>query len=315
MTSSPSVSVVLPVRNAATHLRDTAASVLSQEEVDLELIVVENGSTDETPRLAAELARSDGRVRVIRSEPAGLTNALIAGCAAARAEVIARQDAGDVSLPKRLRRQLALFADDPDRVLVSCGVRYAGPRGEELYTATESDGEAVRRSLLHDDPSRIRGINHHGSAMFLRKAYQDAGGYRPEFRFAQDLDLWIRLAQRGSIAFAPEVLYVASITPESISSLHRSEQLELTGLAVSIRDARAEAERAALLSAASAVQATRPGVSRRELARGYYFIGSCLRARRDRRATHYLAECVRRDPLHWRAWISLLASLTQGSRA
>jgi hypothetical protein len=308
MSRLPAVSVVMPVRNAEAYLRSSVASVLSQKGIDLELIVVENGSNDGTPRILEELAQSDSRIRVLRSDPPGLTAALIAGCAAARADVIARQDAGDRSLPERLGRQFALLEADPSLVLVSCAVRYVGPEGEELYDAAERDGEAVRRSLLLDDASHIRGINHHGTAMFRRKAYLEAGGYRPQFRFAQDLDLWIRLGSLGAIAFLAEALYVATITPDSISGTHRAEQVALTRLAVMLRDASTETDRTALLAEAAQVGAGAPKMTIHRTASGYYFIGSCLRRRGDARARRYLAACVRRNPLHWRGWAALLAS-------
>lgn len=305
----------MAVRNAAAHVRAAVASILEQEGVALELIVVENGSSDDTPRILGELAKADPRIRILRTEPSGLTAALIEGCAAARADVIARQDAGDVSLPRRLRTQLDLLLRDPQCVLVSCGVRYTGPEGEELYTATESDGEAVRRSLLHDDAAHVRGLNHHGTAMFRRKAYEEAGGYRAQFWFAQDLDLWMRLAARGTIAFAPDVLYVASITPEAISSLHRREQEELTRLAVSLRETRDERETRNLLSEAVRVRPESSRPSARAAAGGYYFIGRCLQKRGDARARRYLAGCVRRDPLHVRGWAALAGSLFLRRRA
>lgn len=301
----------MAVRNAAAELEKTVASILSQD-VDLELIAVENGSTDETPRMLAEIAERDPRVRVLHSDRPGLTMALIAGCAAARAEVIARQDAGDISLHGRLRAQLALLRGDPECVLVSCGVQYVGPRGEELYEATETSGQAVRLSLLHDDARWIRGINHHGTAMFPRRAYEEAGGYRPQFYFAQDLDLWIRLAARGTIAFVPKIAYVASVTPEAISSRYRVGQHLLTRIAVALRDTREQDE---LLAKAARVQPLEWPFSRRASARGHYFIGRMLQTNGDPRARTYLANAVFRDPLHWRAWAALATSLLMRRRA
>ena len=100
MSTNPEVSVVMSVYNGASNLAATMDSILSQEGVELEFIVVNDGSTDETGEILDDYARRDDRVRVIHQENTGLTRALIRGCAAATGEFIARQDAGDVSLPE-----------------------------------------------------------------------------------------------------------------------------------------------------------------------------------------------------------------------
>src|SRR5262249_52832345 len=109
MKTYPEVSVVMSVYNGASHLAATLDSVLSQEGVELEFIVVNDGSTDKAGEILDDYARRDGRVRVIHQQHTGLTYALIRGCAAATGEFIARQDAGDVSLAGRLALQSGVF--------------------------------------------------------------------------------------------------------------------------------------------------------------------------------------------------------------
>src|SRR5919197_1200716 len=106
MSDSPEVSVVMSVYNGAANLRETIDSILNQEGVSLEFIIVNDGSTDESPRILAEYAERDLRINIIRQENQGLTRALIRGCAAAQGTYIARQDTGDISLPGRLIQQL-----------------------------------------------------------------------------------------------------------------------------------------------------------------------------------------------------------------
>src|SRR6187455_3363395 len=106
MTTTPLVSVVMSVYNGAKCLRDSVQSVLAQEGVDFEFIIVDDGSTDASGSLLSEFAESDSRVRVIHQHNRGLTRALIQGCAAARGPFIARQDCGDLSLPGRLAAEL-----------------------------------------------------------------------------------------------------------------------------------------------------------------------------------------------------------------
>ena len=126
MNDTPEVSVVMSVYNGATDLRTSVDSILSQEGVNLELIVVNDGSTDNSANILQEYAGSDERVRVISQQNQGLTRALVVGCAAARGEYIARQDAGDISLPGRLIKQLNTISENPDSAFVLCGRDLSG---------------------------------------------------------------------------------------------------------------------------------------------------------------------------------------------
>lgn len=282
------LSVVMAVYNGAAQLQATLDSILGQSEPDFELIVVDDGSTDATPSILASVA--DPRLRVISQTNTGLTRALIRGCGEARGQVIARHDAGDRSHPDRFRKQLALLDQDRALVLVSCATSYHAPRGERMYVV-RADGGDVRRSLLHDGVDAIRGLTHHGSAMFRRDAYLAAGGYRAPFHFAQDLDLWVRLARIGGVGFVDEILYEARVDVGAISSTHRPEQIELARIALAIRDD--PAREAELLAQASLIGPQRRRRTRRDVAKAFYFIASCLRRVGDRHWRRYAMEGLR----------------------
>jgi glycosyltransferase involved in cell wall biosynthesis len=305
MSDQPAVSVVMSVYNGAATLRETLDSILGQQGVDFEVLVVDDGSRDATSAMLDEAAANDRRIRVIHQENQGLTRSLVTGCRAARAPFIARHDCGDRSHPERLHKQLELMSGSDEVVLVSCSTRYVGPEGEPLYVVS-SVGEEVRRSLLHDGVDSVRGLTHHGTAMFRRETYFDAGEYRPQFRFAQDLDLWVRMAQRGAIAFVPEVLYEARFEPNAISGVHRNEQIESARIALSLRDA-PPAGHVALLQRVSEI-VPKGSVSARTSADGLYFLATALKNAGDRRWRRYAWRAVRLNPLHLRAWGRLLTN-------
>ena len=292
------ISVVLAVYNGEAQLAATLESILAQSEGDFELIAVDDGSADATLSILRDYENGDRRVRVLTQANAGLTRSLIRGCAEARGLYIARHDCGDVSHPERFARQLAALAD-PEAVLASSWVRFRAPGGERLYDV-QGDGDAIRDGLLHADAANIRALPHHGSAMFRRDAYLRAGGYRDAFRYAQDLDLWIRFAPLGRIAIVPEVLYEATFDLRTLSATGREQQLALTELAVRLRDAPA-GEQEALLARARAVERTAPRTSAED-ARTLYFLASCLLRNGDRAWSRYAREALRRAPLQWRPW-------------
>jgi len=295
------LSVVMSVYNGARQLAATMDSILGQTERDFEVVAVDDGSTDETPAILAGYAARDSRVRVISQPNSGLTRALIRGCAEARGEVIARHDCGDRSAPRRFAEQLALL-EQQGHVLVSCATRFVDEDGDLLYDVT-ADGATVRHSLLTDGVRHIGALPHHGSAMFRRDAYLAAGGYRPQFRVAQDLDLWIRMAKLGTIGVDDELLYEATFAPRSISGSSRAAQLELTELAVALRDG---GDPDTLLLAAEQV-APAPVTPHGEAA-ALYFIGRCLLRQRNPKGRQYLRAAVQKNPWHWKAWVSLLSS-------
>jgi glycosyltransferase involved in cell wall biosynthesis len=277
----PRVSVVLPVYNGAASLGRTIDTVLAQTMRDFELIIVDDGSTDATPSVLA--AYRDERLRVIRQKNGGITHALIAGCDAASAGIIARQDCGDFSRPERLDRMLPLLENC---VVAASQVAYTGPMGEALYTTSHTSKD-VRHSLLHAGIGEIQSLPHHGSAVFRTDTYRRSGGYRRQFYFAQDLDLWIRMAALGDICITNEVLYEASIDVRTISSVHRAEQIASAAVAIALRDGTGS------LADAAAIRPTMRALTRSSKAKALYFIASCLRRGNDPRWRGYAFRAVR----------------------
>jgi glycosyltransferase involved in cell wall biosynthesis len=209
------VSIVMPVRNGAATLAAAMESVRAQTFRDWELIVVDDHSTDDTPRMLADLAGADPRIQVLPSRSQGIAHALETGCAAARGEWIARMDADDVMHPDRLERQLAHARSHPDLGLVSCMVRYGGNQTgyaahvEWLNSLDSPEMIAIRRFV--EAPVA------HPSVMFRRSLLDTHGGYRYG-DFPEDYELWLRwLAAGVRFGKAPEALLLWNDPPDRLS--------------------------------------------------------------------------------------------------
>lgn len=304
------VSVVMSVCNGAQRLRASVESVLAQQGVDLELVVVDDGSTDGSAAAIDAIAAADSRVRVIRQPNAGLTRALVRGCAAARHALVARQDVGDLFLPGKLALQAGCLAAHPDAAMVSCGTRFVGPDGEILDEARDEaidDAFDATPRLAALDAVKLRGPYGHGSVVFRRDLYESVGGYRPEFRVGQDLDLWVRLAERGRHLVLPQVLFQALFTADSISGRRRALQLETARIVVECaRLRRAGMSEAPALARAAALGADGAPARARDVAGAHYFVGACLRRRGDPRADRYFRMALRAYPLHVRSALRVL---------
>jgi len=310
----PEVSVVMSVYNGAQYLGESVQSILSQESVDLEFIIVNDGSTDGSKVILERYASLDSRIRLINTSNQGLTNALIVGCSEAKADFIARQDADDVSVLGRLKKQLAYLQDESETGFVSSYATCIGPSGEELSKVTRpiSVAEATCGLLTAG-----LGPPAHGTLMFRRNLYNQVGGYRSVFYYAQDSDLWLRMVQRAEIAYIPEYLYSYRLSLESISVGRRDIQKKFGQLAQLCHVARLnnKPETELLTDASELREAILAGTierqcHRKRLSSNHYFLGSCLQDGGNPGGIMHFWKAIQANPLHWRAWIKLLAAMT-----
>jgi glycosyltransferase involved in cell wall biosynthesis len=193
----------MPVRDGERFVVEAIESVLAQTVSDLELVVVDDGSTDSTPSLLAGVA--DPRVRVLTQAPGGLTASLNAGCAAAQAPVIARMDADDVALPDRLERQLGYLDAHPDVALLGGGIVLVDETGREFdrEPAPAVPNLSERNELVH------------ATVAMRTEAFRELGGYRLDQ--AEDYDLWLRLQERHRVAAIPEAVLRYRLHPGQFS--------------------------------------------------------------------------------------------------
>jgi GT2 family glycosyltransferase len=206
------VSVVLPVHDAEATVGEAVGSILGQTLTDLELVVVDDGSTDGTSHALAAI--DDPRLVVVRHDAnRGLVAALETAIAHARAPVLARMDADDVALPERLAREHELLQARPAAVLVSTGFVAVDPEGRELARHDVPPDHAATWFRLH-----FANCIAHPTTMFRRSAYDAVGGYDASMVPAEDHDLWLRMAAVGEVASVPEPLLRYRRGPTSLSS-------------------------------------------------------------------------------------------------
>ncbi len=198
------VSVVMAVHNGERFLAEAVESVLNQTMPELELIAVDDGSTDTTPRILESYAARDSRVQVLRLSHGGVPRAVNAGIGAARYGLIARTDADDRMLPQRLERQLAFLAERPE-LSVACSYSYF------ISAAGKRIGSSARPVELERGKRELRPslfVELTQSTVIMRKAaFFGVGGYREDLAYAEDRDLWGRFATDGhAIGCQPEFL-------------------------------------------------------------------------------------------------------------
>jgi glycosyltransferase involved in cell wall biosynthesis len=204
----PAISVLLPVRDAGPWLSSSLASLARQSERDLEVIAVDDGSTDGSGERLERAAEREGRLRVVHTPALGLPAALNTALGLARSPLIARHDADDLSHRDRFAAQAAWLRSHPGTAVVGSRVRLfpaggygAGMRRWAAWHNALLTHDAMRHEALIDSPLA------HGTALLRREALEAVGGWH-ERGWAEDLDLWLRLFENGArFAKLPRALY------------------------------------------------------------------------------------------------------------
>ena len=245
----PAVTVLIGAYDNELTLPRAIASILAQTESNLELIVIDDGSTDRSAAVATEAIGSDPRARVMRLERnVGIARSLNAGLRAGAAPVVAIQDADDHSEPGRLARQLAVLESDPRIAVVGSRMREVDAAGRVLRPRTTFAAGDVGDVLMRFNPIP------NSSAAFRCAPALAIGGYDQRYRYAPDHDLWLRLAERHRVVALDEELSTRVMGGENVAA--RAERAQIAE-ALAIR-ARALRRRRTLRGAGGLV---RPAIS------------------------------------------------------
>lgn len=243
--AAPLVSVLLPVYNAGPYLAAALGSILRQDYDRLEIIAIDDGSTDNSLQILQKYRKSDNRISIISRENRGLIATLNEGLAVARGELVARMDADDVAYPWRLSRQVDVFKQQPDLALCGAGVDFL--LGNRIV-------KGLPDPVFKDNPLYILSIFFtifmHPTVVYNRNIIKgDVLYYDENYKHAEDFDLFRRLTDRYPAAMIPENLIAYRIHGDSVTNRHKremrmthlkivAENLEREGLTPNTRDLR-----------------------------------------------------------------------------
>lgn len=196
---APKVSVLMPVFNSSRYIKESVESVLSQSFNDFEFVIVDDGSTDETPAILEEYALQDNRIRIIRNEKnMGIVYALNRGLKVCHGDYIVRMDADDVATQDRLKKQVAAMEADSRICVLGGALTYIDAEGNDLGV--------VRYCRFND--TRLSGTPLLHPTVIIRRAVllDNRLNYSEKYKFAEDYFLWLQLSKVGKVSAINDVV-------------------------------------------------------------------------------------------------------------
>ena len=208
----PKVSVVMSVYNGELYLKESIESILNQTFTNFEFIIINDGSTDDTPQILDEYRSKDNRIKIINQENIGLTKSLNKGIRLSKGEYIARQDADDLSKPERFTKQVKVLDQNPHLSAVFAINNFIDEHGNYLCTKQLPSNQRVKCLLKYANPLI------HGTAMLRKADFQKIGWYDEKYRVGQDRVLWKKMVSSGLyFDIIREVLYNYRLVSGSIT--------------------------------------------------------------------------------------------------
>ncbi len=210
----PSVSVVIPTYNAEKYISEAMRSVLGQTFKDFELIIVDDGSTDNTLRIVDRYCRADERIVVLKNEEnLKLARTLNRGIEAARGKYVARMDADDISLPNRLEKQVDFMEKNPEVGIVGGAMEIVDEEGrkrrERRYWIKD---EEIRKRIFLFSPFC------HPAVMMRKSVLEKSGLYDPHYNPAEDYEFYFRVGLYSEFANLKDRLIKYRIVPDSMTT-------------------------------------------------------------------------------------------------
>lgn len=289
----PLVSVILAAYNTAAYLRKTLASVLNQSYTNYEVVIVDDGSTDNTRAVAEEFI-DDKRVRYHYQKNQGVSAARNFAASQARGKYLAMCDADDIWHPKKLAKQMRAFGEDPDLGVVYCNIGTIDEQGNILKPHSNRykcySGWVTRNLILRNFVP--------GPTTVIRKAFFDeVGGFNTKLRLSEDYDLWLRLSTVCRFQHVDETLYLYRKHSMQNSASHAQELLKAHIRVVENFSERFPSHTTSRLTN-RAIAETRKNL-------GHFYLKQLKDPQLARQA---FRDAIRTSPLYFSAWNRLIKS-------
>lgn len=222
MSKPPKISVLMSVHNGEAFLQEAISSISQQTETDFEFLIIDDGSTDGTSRILDQFAKSDSRLKILNQNCQGLTKSLNRALKESRGQFIARMDADDIAYPNRFEEQVRFLSENLQTVAVGSSLQLIDADGDPLWIQQAS----VSKEEIETKLATGHGAIAHPSAIIRGEAIRKLNGYDESFRYAQDLDLWLRLSNEGDLANLQQPLLKYRLHMTSITTGKRVDQLQ-----------------------------------------------------------------------------------------
>lgn len=210
----------MPVFNAENYLHESIESILKQTFGDFEFLIMDDGSTDKTPKILADYARKDPRIRLFHQENSGIVTSLNTLIDHAQANIIARMDADDIAEIERFEKQYRHLEKHPEIVLLGTFAQKFRANSSKEYLNDIFIEDPMNRWFLTFTSAFI-----HSSVVMKKDALLKAGKYRENAYPTEDYDLWIRIKRYGKIENLSGNLIRYRMSENSISGINFKQQL------------------------------------------------------------------------------------------
>ena len=207
--NAPQISVVLTTYNRSKCLARAINSILNQTLTNFELVIINDGSTDDTRKVLADYAKKDERIKVYHQRNSGLAQARNAGVRQAKGAYIAFMDDDDYSLPKRLEEQLYFLQRHAQFAACICHYQHVRKINDKIANKSSceprNEDMVYNKERLKNIPVIIYPLS--PITMITKEAFQSCGGYRPFFKITEDLDFTLRFQEKFRFGVVPKLLY------------------------------------------------------------------------------------------------------------
>lgn len=221
--NKPKVSVIMAAYNSGKYIEESILSILNQTLKDLELIIIDDCSTDNVPDLIKKYQVLDPRIIAIRNEKnLGSAKPMVIGIKLARADYVAMMDSDDVAYPNRLEIQYNFMEQNPNVALIGSGVELMNESGQILKRRIGlTDYDEIKFRILLRNPFI------HPSTIYRRAIFEEMGGYDKKYENSEDYALFSAIAQKYKIAGVPQILLKYRMSPNSVTRLPKSRKIQL----------------------------------------------------------------------------------------